>query len=67
LPRIRAPLTVVYACAEPALCSGLDRSFAEAYAGDPAARLVRIERSGHLIMADQPARFAAVLRAFLAP
>jgi pimeloyl-ACP methyl ester carboxylesterase len=67
LPRIRAPLTVVYACAEPSLCPGLDRSFAEAYAGDPAAHLVRIDGSGHLIMADQPARFAVALRAFLAP
>lgn len=65
LPRIRAPLTVVYACAEPSLCPELDRSFAEAYAGDPAARLVRIDGSGHLIMADQPALFRSALQAFL--
>ena len=30
------------------------------------ARIVRIDDSGHLIMADQPARFRAELRGFLA-
>jgi N-formylmaleamate deformylase len=67
LPRIRSPLTVVYACPEPAFCAEIERSYAAAYAGDPATRLVRIDGSGHMVMADQPARFRAALRAFLAP
>jgi pimeloyl-ACP methyl ester carboxylesterase len=58
---------VVYACAEPAFCADIDRSYAAAYAGDPAAHLVRIDGSGHMVMADQPARFRSALRAFLAP
>ena len=67
LPRIRAPLTVVYAC--PAsfsyACGRLSRVYASAYARRPGARLVRIERSGHTIMWDQPALFQAELRRFL--
>src|SRR4051794_12784215 len=66
LPRIRAPLTVLYAAADPAYTASTDRTYAEAYAGAPAARLVRIDHSGHMIMRDQPARFREALRAFLA-
>jgi pimeloyl-ACP methyl ester carboxylesterase len=62
---IRAPLTIVYACAGPATCPAADRTWRAAYAGDPAAHLVRIAPSGHMIMADQPARFRTVLRSFL--
>jgi pimeloyl-ACP methyl ester carboxylesterase len=65
LPRIRAPLTVLYAVADPAFGASTDRTYAEAYAGAPGARLLRIERSGHMIMRDQPARFREALRAFL--
>ena len=66
LPRIKAPLTVVYACAEPLVCPDVDRVYADAYAGDPAAHLVRIAPSGHMIMTDQPVRFRAALAHFLA-
>jgi pimeloyl-ACP methyl ester carboxylesterase len=66
LPRIRAPLTVLYAAPDPMLGDAADSVYREAYAGDPAARLVRIDGSGHMIMAEQPRRFAAELRKFLA-
>jgi N-formylmaleamate deformylase len=65
LPRIRAPLTVLYAVADPAFTASTDRTFADAYASAPGARLIRIERSGHMIMRDQPALFREVLQAFL--
>jgi pimeloyl-ACP methyl ester carboxylesterase len=67
LSRIRAPLTVVYAC--PArlsyACGTVSRTYASAYSKRPGTRLVRIERSGHTIMWDQPAAFESALRAFL--
>jgi pimeloyl-ACP methyl ester carboxylesterase len=66
LPRIRAPLTVVYASPEPRETAHIDRSYASAYAGKRDARLVRIDGSGHMIMYDQPRRFSAELRKFLA-
>ena len=66
LSRIQAPLTVLYAAPDPELGSAADSVYREAYAGDPAARLVRIDGSGHMIMADQPRRFEAELRKFLA-
>lgn len=67
LPRIRAPLTVLYACPEPLRVSrpAIDRFFAGAYASRPATRLVAFPRSGHMIMHDQPAAFRAALKAFL--
>jgi pimeloyl-ACP methyl ester carboxylesterase len=68
LTRIRAPLTVVYAC--PArisyACGTVSRAYASAYSKRPGTKLVRIERSGHTIMWDQPAAFQAELRTFLA-
>jgi pimeloyl-ACP methyl ester carboxylesterase len=66
LPRIRAPLTVVYASPEPAERAGIDRSYAVAYAGKRDAKLVRVDSSGHMIMFDQPERFQAALKSFLA-
>ncbi|HEX8240631.1 MAG TPA: alpha/beta hydrolase [Allosphingosinicella sp.] len=67
LRRIRAPLTVVYACPKLSYaCGPLTRAYTTAYAHRPATRLVRIDRSGHTIMWDQPAAFQATLRAFLA-
>lgn len=66
LPRIRAPLTVVYGSADPGLRNALDRQFAAAYAPVRNARLIRIDGSGHMVMLDQPARFRAALRTFLA-
>lgn len=65
LPRIRAPLAVVYAVSDPRARSAIDRQFASAYAGARGARLTRIDGSGHMVMLDQPARFRAALRSFL--
>jgi pimeloyl-ACP methyl ester carboxylesterase len=65
LPRIAAPLTVLYASPDPMLAATADGVYRRAYARDPAARLVRIDGSSHMIMADQPARFAEELRRFL--
>lgn len=65
LPRIRAPLTVVYAAPDPRARAAVDRSFTDAYAGTRGARLVRIDDSGHMVMQDQPAAFRRAFRAFL--
>jgi pimeloyl-ACP methyl ester carboxylesterase len=65
LPRISAPLTIVYASLDERTRASVDRSFAAAYAGRRGTRLVRIDDSGHMIMYDQPARFRDALRAFL--
>ncbi|HWT11228.1 MAG TPA: alpha/beta hydrolase [Allosphingosinicella sp.] len=66
LPRIRAPLTIVYGSPDPQARAAVDRTFAAAFAPARGARLVRIDGSGHMVMLDQPARFQAALRAFLA-
>jgi N-formylmaleamate deformylase len=66
LPRIAAPLTVLYASPDPSLAATADGVYRDAYAGDPAARLVRVDGSGHMIMAEQPRRFAEELKRFLA-
>lgn len=69
LPRIAAPMTVVYATppaggtADPAR---IVANYKAAYAGARGAKLVRVADSGHMIMDDQPARFRAALKAFLA-
>jgi len=65
LPRIAAPLTVLYASPADSLAATADGVYRRAYAGDPAARLIRIDGSGHMVMADQPARFAQELKRFL--
>lgn len=68
LPRIRAPLTVVYACSARLVhaCGAVSRAYSSAYSRRAGTRLVRIDRSGHTIMWDQPAAFRAALRTFLA-
>jgi pimeloyl-ACP methyl ester carboxylesterase len=66
LPRLRAPLTVVYASPDPQARAAFDAQFARAYAPARGARLIRIDGSGHMVMLDQPARFQATLRRFLA-
>jgi len=68
LPRMRAPLTVVYACSARLVnaCGPVSRAYISAYSKRPSTKLVRIERSGHTIMWDQPAAFQAELRRFLA-
>ena len=66
LPKIAAPLTVVYAAPDAHRRAAADRSYAAAYKARAGAKLVRIDDSGHMIMYDQPARFRATLKAFLA-
>ena len=68
IERIRAPLTVVYACSAKLsfACGQVSRAYASGYARRPGTKLVRIEPSGHTIMWDQPAAFQAELRRFLA-
>lgn len=66
LPRIAAPLTVVYASLDPSRRASDDGRYRKAYAGKRGVKLVRIDNSGHMIMYDQPARFRAELKAFLA-
>lgn len=65
LPRIAAPLTVVYAVIDPSRRVSTDRSYATAYAPRRGTKLVRIDDSGHMIMVDQPAKFRDALRTFL--
>ena len=66
LARMDAPLEVVYAVgADPAQASAIGRTFRAAYAGKRGVRLVPIGPSGHVVMADQPARFAGLVREFL--
>jgi pimeloyl-ACP methyl ester carboxylesterase len=66
LPRIAAPLTVVYASLDPSRRASDDARYRRAYARKSGVRLVRIDNSGHMIMYDQPARFRTELKAFLA-
>ena len=66
LPRIAAPLTVVYASLDPSRRAADEARYGVAYAGKRGVRLVRIDNSGHMIMYDQPTRFRAEMKAFLA-
>jgi pimeloyl-ACP methyl ester carboxylesterase len=68
LPRIRAPMTVVYAT--PPASGGVDpaqvrRDYMRAYRSAPRAELVPIANSGHMIMYDQPQLFRAEMKDFL--
>jgi pimeloyl-ACP methyl ester carboxylesterase len=66
LPRLTAPMEVVYAVgSDAAQANAITRTFRAAYAPKRGVRLVPIGPSGHVIMADQPARFNAVLGEFL--
>ena len=65
LPKIAAPLTIVYAAPDARARAAADRNYSAAYAPRKGAKLVRIDDSGHMIMYDQPARFRAALRTFL--
>lgn len=68
LARIAAPLEIVYAVgSDPAQANDITRTFRAAYATKRGARFMPIGPSGHVIMADQPARFNAVLGDFLKP
>jgi pimeloyl-ACP methyl ester carboxylesterase len=66
LPRVRAPMTVVYASLDERSRARTDAAYRTAYARARGAELVRIDGSGHMIMFDQPHRLADALRAFLA-
>jgi pimeloyl-ACP methyl ester carboxylesterase len=66
LPRIAAPLTVVYAGFDAERRVAAERSYRAAYAPLRGAKLVRIDNSGHMIMYDQPTAFRSAFKAFLA-
>jgi N-formylmaleamate deformylase len=68
LPKIKAPLTVVYAT--PARGDYVDpaeitHGYRAAYARARTAKLVPIANSGHMIMYEQPRAFQAALKEFL--
>ncbi|MBB4641197.1 alpha/beta fold hydrolase [Rhizorhapis suberifaciens] len=66
LPKIKAPLTVLYATpANAEQRAAVVQRYQAAYAGAKTARLRPIGPSGHMIMFDQPTGFANELRAFL--
>lgn len=66
LSRIAAPMEVIYAVgADAAQASAVGRTFRSAYAAKKDVKLTPIGPGGHVIMADQPARFNAALTAFL--
>ncbi|MGZ8998556.1 MAG: alpha/beta fold hydrolase [Allosphingosinicella sp.] len=65
LPKISAPMTVVYASLDDRMRSLADRTYRSAYSAKPGTRFVRIDNSGHMIMYEQPRAFAAAMRDFL--
>ena len=66
LARIKAPLTVVYAVPNAEQRPLLQDRYMAGYRGKADTRLVRVDGSGHMIMFDQPAKFRAELKRFLA-
>lgn len=66
LPRITAPLTVVYASPDAEQRSYFASRYEAAYRAKRDVRLVRVEPSSHMIMFDQPSRFRSELKQFLA-
>ncbi|HEX8571332.1 MAG TPA: alpha/beta hydrolase [Allosphingosinicella sp.] len=66
LPRIAASLTVLYASLDPTRIASDDARYRSAYARKRGVKLIRIDDSGHMIMYDQPVRFRAAMKAFLA-
>lgn len=66
LSRLSAPLEVVYAVgADSAQAVDITRRFRTAYGPRKGVVLRAIGPSGHMVMADQPARFQSTLSAFL--
>ena len=65
LPTIRTPLTVLYAVNPFASEASYGQLMHAGYAAAPDVRLIPVEPSYHFIMLDQPARFDALLGAFL--
>lgn len=63
---IRCPLEVAYALpADPQMQAQQRRRFQQGYARAPGASLTGIGPSGHMLMLDQPEKFAAAVRKFL--
>lgn len=67
LPKIQAPLTVLYAFDETSghPQTAVDEMVRTSYADAKAARLIRIDGSYHFIMLDQPEKFAAAVDEFI--
>ncbi|MES2175435.1 MAG: alpha/beta hydrolase [Pseudomonadota bacterium] len=66
LPRLAAPLEMVYAVGSDAeQAAAITSRFRTAYAPRKATLLKAIGPSGHMVMSDQPARFYAALKEFL--
>ena len=68
LPRIRAPLTVVYALPQSSEYvdpAEVRRQYRDAYVTARGAKLVPVANSGHMIMYEQPRVFYAAVKAFL--
>lgn len=66
LSRLSVPLEVVYAVGNDAQRNAaITERFRSAYAARKGALLKPIGPSGHMVMADQPARFTALLKDFL--
>jgi pimeloyl-ACP methyl ester carboxylesterase len=68
LPRIAAPMTVLFATPGAGTSAHLRlvQDYRLAYSGARTAKLRPIPRSGHMIMVDQPARFYEEVKRFLA-
>lgn len=66
LKDIACPLEVVYALpAERDMATDQSRRYRQAYAKAPRASLVGIGPGGHMLMIDQPEKFASTVRKFL--
>lgn len=67
LPRITAPMTVLYVLPpnSPIPLAQYDSAMRAAYAGAPSAQIVKIEDSYHFIQFDQPGRLIAELDALM--
>jgi pimeloyl-ACP methyl ester carboxylesterase len=67
LPRITAPVTVLYVQPADVPLTGaqFDAAMTSLYANAQDARLVRFDQSRHFIQWDQPARFVSEVDAFM--
>jgi pimeloyl-ACP methyl ester carboxylesterase len=66
LPKIKAPLTIVYAVPANAQdAPAVDRLYRDGYAPAKGAKLRRVPGATHMIMYSQPQRFYAKVREFL--
>ncbi len=66
LSKITAPVTVLYAWdSSSGSQKDADKKWAAAYAGTPHLKLIRVDKSLHFIMFDQPQKFDQLLEEFL--